>query len=64
MSSGANYEKEGTTNTIEVVNRQPRKVTKAKAVFPTDDSLLTSSNEQLAALGTSQKSSRQTVVLS
>ena len=29
-----------TTNAIEGFNRQLRKVTKAKAVFPTDDSLL------------------------
>ena len=29
-----------TTNTIEGFNRQLRKVTKAKSVFPTDDSLL------------------------
>ena len=29
-----------TTNTIKGFNRQLRKVTKAKAVFPTDDSLL------------------------
>ena len=29
-----------TTNTIEVFNRQLRKVTKSKSVFPTDDSLL------------------------
>ena len=29
-----------TTNTIEGFNRQMRKVTKAKSVFPTDDSLL------------------------
>ena len=29
-----------TTNAIEGVNRQLRKVTKAKSVFPTDDSLL------------------------
>ena len=29
-----------TTNTIEGFNRQLRKVTKSKAVFPTDDSLL------------------------
>lgn len=29
-----------TTNTIEGFNRQLRKVTKAKTVFPTDDSLL------------------------
>lgn len=28
------------TNTIEGFNRQLRKVTKAKSVFPTDDSLL------------------------
>ena len=28
-----------TTNAIEGVNRQLRKVTKSKAVFPTDDSL-------------------------
>ena len=31
-----------TTNTIEGFNRQLRKVTKAKSVFPTDDSLLKS----------------------
>jgi transposase-like protein len=29
-----------TTNAIEGFNRQLRKVTKAKSVFPTDDSLL------------------------
>lgn len=29
-----------TTNAIEKFNRQLRKVTKAKSVFPTDDSLL------------------------
>ena len=29
-----------TTNTIEGFNRQLRKVTKSKSVFPTDDSLL------------------------
>jgi transposase-like protein len=29
-----------TTNTVEVFNRQLRKVTKSKGVFPTDDSLL------------------------
>ena len=29
-----------TTNTIEGFNRQLRKVTKNKSVFPTDDSLL------------------------
>ena len=29
-----------TTNTIEGFNRQLRKVTKAKPIFPTDDSLL------------------------
>ena len=29
-----------TTNTIEGFNRQLRKVTKAKSVFPTDESLL------------------------
>ncbi len=29
-----------TTNAIEGFNRQPRKVTKAKSVFPTEDSLL------------------------
>ncbi len=28
-----------TANTIEGFNRQPRKVTKSKSVFPTDDSL-------------------------
>ena len=28
-----------TTNAIEGFNRQPRKVTKSKAVFPTDDSM-------------------------
>ena len=29
-----------TTNAIEEFNRQPRKVTKSRSVFPTDDSLL------------------------
>ena len=32
--------RDSTTNAIEGFNRQLRKVTKSKAVFPTDDSLL------------------------
>ena len=42
-----------TTNTVEGFNRQLRKVTKNKSVFPTDDSLL--KMLYLAAIGYNKK---------
>ena len=39
-----------TTNTIEGFNRQLRKVTKSKSVFPTDDSLLKKVDRPAAGL--------------